>query len=127
MTVVYVTSAEQTTVEDAMTRKIHRLAITAIICACALLSSCGGGADEPRALPNVTGMTLTQAERRLQSTNVSWVFNEEEGPAAKLFETVRESSGSANTALANRRVAAQDPKPGYKVTSGDVVLLRLRR
>jgi hypothetical protein len=102
-----------------MTRMTHRLAIAAVGFAAVLMSGCGGGgggggAETPRSLPNVTGMMLTQAEQRLESTNVSWAFSEEEGPGTPLFETARESSGGANRALARRRVVAQDPKPGYK-------------
>jgi beta-lactam-binding protein with PASTA domain len=105
----------------------HRLIIAALTCAGMLMSGCGDGSETPRSLPNVTGMTLSQAEKRLQSTNVSWAFSEKEGPGTTLFDTARGSSGSVNKALADRRVTSQDPKPGYKVISGDVIVLKLRR
>jgi hypothetical protein len=102
--------------------------LAALGCAVAL-SACGGNGDSetPRSLPNVTGLTLAQAEQRLQNVNVSWTLTEREGTDAPSFDTARASSGKANKALAARRVLAQDPKPGYKAVSGDVILLKLRR
>lgn len=109
-----------------MTFRIHRRTLVTLACACALLSGCGGNDDKAVALPKVTGLALSAAEQRLEGANVSWVFSEGEGPGTKTFETARSSSGDANSALAARRVATQDPRPGAKVTSGDVILLKLR-
>lgn len=113
-----------------MRSKVRSRALAAVGCAAAvLLSGCGGNGntETPRSLPDVTGLTLAQAEQRLQHINVSWALTEREGPDAPSFERARASSGGINKALASRRVVAQDPKPGYKAISGDVIALKLRR
>ena len=127
MTVVYMLPENRDQPGEGMTFKIHRRTLVTLACACALLSGCGGNdGDEAVTLPNVTGLALSAAEQRLEGANVSWVFSEGEGPGTKTFETARSSSGDANSALAARHVATQDPRPGAKVTNGDVILLKLR-
>lgn len=107
----------------------HVLAVAVVSCACALLTGCGrdDGVEQPRALPDVTGLTLAAAEQRLERINVEWTLSEKEELGATTFDTARESSGSANRALAGRRVVAQDPEAGYGAISSDVILLTLRR
>lgn len=115
--------------EMPMTRKIHLTVLAALGCVALLVSGCGGddgGEDEsPRALPKVTGLTLAEAEKRLEGVPVEWTFSAEEG--SLVFEKAQESSGGENAKLAGGEVTGQDPVPGKPVISGDIVVLKVGR
>jgi hypothetical protein len=89
------------------------------------LLAAGCGRDQPRPtsapVPRLTGLTLRQAEQRLEGAKLPWVLSGD----GEIFRSAGRSSGGANRGEASARVVGQEPRAGARLVPEDAVLLRL--
>lgn len=102
--------------------------LCAALVAIALLAGCGGGepsemAQSSAPLPQLSGLPLAEAERRLERARACWVFDGD----GQIYCSARQSTGAENRALARKRVSAQDREPGTPLMPEDTVLLELEQ
>lgn len=112
---------------DRTLRAVRRAAAGLLIAGlCGGAVACGDAADDKQAtipLPTLTGKTLSQAERELESAGFEWTLDESDG--GEIYAKASASSAGANATLAGEKVERQDPPAGKQVADDktDIVFL----
>lgn len=108
--------------------RARRTPLGVVIAVAVALGGCGDDArvqpgPDSGPVPRVTGLTLAEAEQRLQASGAPWVLDGD----GQIHRVAASSSGGVNRALARATVVAQQPRAGDRLLPEDAVLLRMKR